>query len=441
MDYSKMVSQYEGNDIILTKRQSKKLKKLVEYVKANSTLGAELYKDICPDFTLRELPVTTKEVIMQDYDHWITTSDFTLKELEEFAADGNMAGEMYKGKYSVCETSGSTGYPFYMAYDWVESGVMVREMNRTVKTKFAFYRPACFLFPDDKHMISVCTVKHSLRKYPIMKNSLILKNSNVSNEEIVTFLNDIQPKILCTYVSTAEMLASEQIKGNLHVDLKEIMIGGETLLLKTREYIQSAFQCKVRSRYASTEAGGIAMDCDCGRMHIHNKDLIIEPVDEYNNPVPVGKKAHKMLITALAEKTVPIIRYEVNDKVTIHNEPCNCGNKAPWIEVEGRTADPPFLLKNDKGEVSISTFILFIKTMGLGNVRKIQLILHGYDQLECRVDFMENVDELEAFEEIKRILTDSFANVHVHNVKIYLSNEKPQIDPVTYKFKFAYQIL
>ena len=83
MDYSKMVSQYEGNDIILTKRQSKKLKKLVEYVKANSTLGAELYKDICTDFTLRELPVTTKEVIMQDYDHWITTSDFTLKELEE----------------------------------------------------------------------------------------------------------------------------------------------------------------------------------------------------------------------------------------------------------------------------------------------------------------------------------------------------------------------
>ena len=175
-------------------------------------------------------------------------------------------------------------------------------------------------------------------------------------------------------------------------------------------------------------------------MHLHNKDLIIEPVDENNNPVPVGQKAHKLLITALGEKTVPLIRYEFLDKVTIHNEPCKCGNKAPWIEVEGRSVEPPFTFKNDKDEVFISTFILYVKTTGLGGVRKIQLILHGYDQLECRVDFLEGADEQEVFTEIKRLLTDCLANVNVHNVNIYLSDEKPQIDPVTNKFKFAYQV-
>lgn len=441
MDVLHKVSQYVGSAIILTPKQNRKLKKLVKYVKVHSPKIAELYKGIEKNFELRDLPITTKEMIMKNYDEWITTSDFTLKDLEEFAADEKMAGELYKNKYCICETSGSTGYPFFMAYDKKESAVMVKEMNATLKTKFVIHRPACFLYPIDKHIISVCTAKHSIRKYPFLKKEFVLKNSNVLMDEIVDFLNRLQPKIICTYVGTAEMLAAEQTKGKLHINLKEIIIGGETLLPKTREYIEKAFQCKMYSLYGSTESSGIAIDCDCGHMHLHNENLIVEPVDEDYNPVPVGQKAHKILITALLEKTVPIIRYEVSDKVTIHNEPCKCGKKTPWIEVEGRTVEPPFTFQSDRGEVSLSTFILFVKTMGLGDVRKIQLVLHGYDQLECRVDFMEGVDEETVFEGIKRILSDSLTNVCVNNVNIYLSDEKPQIDPVTNKFKFAYQII
>lgn len=440
MDYSNKVSRYVGKNVILTKRQNKKLKQLVEYVKANSPAMAELYKEIGENFSLRDLPVTTKEMIMKDYDHWITTSDFTLKKLQEFVADKNTTGELYQGKYSVCETSGSTGYPLYMAYNKAESAVIVRGMNETLKAKYVIYTPSCFLCPTSKHNLSMCTVKHSYRKYPIMRKMLHLYDSNVPLEQMVDFLDRIQPKIVCTYTSSMEILAGEQEKGNLHLKPKEIILGGETLTPKMREYIKSIFHCKVRSFYAATETGGIAVDCDCERMHLHNKDLIIEPVDENNNPVPVGQKAHKLLITALGEKTVPLIRYEFLDKVTIHNEPCKCGNKAPWIEVEGRSVEPPFTFKNDKDEVVISTFILYVKTTGLGGVRKIQLILHGYDQLECRVDFLEGADEQEVFTEIKRLLTDCLANVNVHNVNIYLSDEKPQIDPVTNKFKFAYQV-
>ena len=441
MNYSKKLPQYVGTDIILTKKQNRQLKELVKYVKKHSPRLAELYKGIDDNFNLRDLPVTTKEMIMKDYDNWITTSDFTLRDLEEYTANVNQAGELYQDKYIVVETSGSTGYPFYMAYNRAESSVMTSKVNETLNTKFILYRPACFLFPFDKHILSICTTKHSIRKYPLMKKYLILKDSNIPMEEMVEFLNEVQPKILCTYVSTVEMLAKEQIKGNLHLNLKEIIMGGENLSTKTRKYFQEMFQCNVRSVYASTEASGIAADCDYGHMHLHNDSLIVEPVDENNNPVSVGEKAHKILVTSLYEKTVPLIRYEISDKVIIHNTPCKCGNKAPWVEVEGRTVEQPFIFKNERGEVTISTFMLFVKTMGLPNVRKIQLVLHGYDQLECRVDFIENVGEQETFEDIKRILTDSLTKMDVKNVNIYLSNEKPQIDSVTHKFKFAYQIL
>ena len=441
MYYFNKMPQYVERNIILSKKQSRQLKQLVNYVRKNSPAMAKLYQGIGDDFTLRDLPITTKEMIMRDYDNWITTSDFTLKDLEEFVADESLAGELYQGKYTVVETSGSTGYPFYIAYNRKESSKMNSAMSKNQKMKFVLNRPACYLFPFDKHILSICSAKEGLRKYPLMKKHAILKDSNIPIEEMVDFLNKLQPKIICTYVSTIEALAKEQIKGTLRLKLKEVFTGGETLSQKTREHIESVFGCRMRSMYASTEASAIALDCDYGHMHLHNDSLIVEPVDENYHPVPEGEKSHKILITSLYERTVPIIRYVVSDKVTIHNTPCKCGNQSPWVEVEGRSVEPPFIFKNADEEVAVSTFMLFVKTMGMPNVRKIQLILHGYEQLECRVDFIENIGEQESFEEIKRIFADSLEKFNVKDVNIYLSDEKPQIDPLTRKFKFAYQIV
>ena len=96
-------------------------------------------------------------------------------------------------------------------------------------------------------------------------------------------------------------------------------------------------------------------------------------------------------------------------------------------------------VKNET-EINVPTFVLFVKTMGMPNIRKIQLILHQNERLECRIDFIEDRNEKEAFEEIKKILNDSLNGYGVYDVDIYLSDRKPEIDPQTRKFKFAYQI-
>lgn len=95
MDYSRKVPQYKGTDIVLTKKQNRKLKKLVNYVKAKSPAMAKLYQGIGDEFSLRDLPPTNKEMLMRDYENWITTSDFNLKDLEEYASDLSLAGELY----------------------------------------------------------------------------------------------------------------------------------------------------------------------------------------------------------------------------------------------------------------------------------------------------------------------------------------------------------
>ncbi|MBP3325238.1 MAG: hypothetical protein J6L77_02310 [Coprococcus sp.] len=438
---SKRFQEFTNTTVIPTKKQNRKLKKLVKYAKTHSPRIAKLYETIGDEFTLQDLPVTNKQLIMQDFDNWTTASDFTLNELKAFTSNPNNAGEKFKRKYSVCKTSGSTGNPFFMAYNPIESEFMAKHMNACMNSTALLYGPSVFLFPISQHMISICSIKKSQRKYPLIKNSLILQESTVSTQEIIDRLNEIQPAILVTYTSSAELLAGEQIKGTLHLNLKAISVGGETISAKTRDYIQDAFQCKVRSIYACTEASGIAVECKCNHLHLHNTGLILEPVDEYNNPVPVGQTAYKLLVTVLYQKTVPLIRYELHDRVTVHNTPCPCGNKSPWLEVEGRSAIAPFIFKTKTGEVSIFLLALLFTVEAIDAVRRIQVVLHGYDRFECRIDFMEGADETSTFEKVKNIFARCFEQNNIDNVQIYLSDQKPQIDLKTGKFVKAYQIL
>ena len=437
----KKFSQYIDKQIILTKKQEKQLHSLIDYAKKHSPRFAELYKDIPEDFTLQDLPVTNKQFIMEDYDNWCTASDFTLEELKQFTADPEKAGKLFKHKYTVCKTSGSTGTPFFMVYDRRECNHMYINMSADMGLKCVLHRPSVFLYPIKQHMISICSFNKSHRTFPLMRPFLKLLDSNISTSEIIAKLNKTQPKLLMSYPSSVELLASEQIKGNLHLNLKEIVVGGETLSEKTRTYIEDAFDCRVRSFYASTEASGIASDCLHNHMHIHNPGIILEPVDEHNQPVPAGQLAHKVLLTVLYEKTIPLIRYELNDKIIIHNEPCSCGNTTPWITVEGRTPASPFIFKNTHGDdVPIFTSSLLVVIEGVASVRRVQLILHGHTELECRVDFMEGADTQKTFKKIKKILSDCLNKNNVHNVSIYLSTKQPQVDPVTHKFVKAYQI-
>lgn len=149
----------------------------------------------------------------------------------------------------------------------------------------------------------------------------------------------------------------------------------------------------------------------------------------------------KLLLTVLYQKIVPLIRYELHDRVTVHNIPCPCGNKSPWLKVEGRSAVSPFIFKTENGEVSIFILALLFTVEAIEDIRRIQIVLHGYDRLECRIDFMEGAHELKAFEKVKNIFARCLQQNNIDNVEIYLSDQKPQIDSKTGKFVKAYQIL
>ena len=78
------------------KIQKRRLKKLVRHVKANSPYFARLYKDIGEDFNLSDLPITTKEMMMENFDEWITDSSINWMQVDEFKRDKSNIGHRIK---------------------------------------------------------------------------------------------------------------------------------------------------------------------------------------------------------------------------------------------------------------------------------------------------------------------------------------------------------
>jgi phenylacetate-CoA ligase len=78
--------------------------------------------------------------------------------------------------------------------------------------------------------------------------------------------------------------------------------------------------------YVMTEAGLIGTECQHrAGVHVSEDLVLVETVDEANQPVPPGVPAAKVLVTNLANYAQPLIRYEVTDRVTLSSEPCPCG--------------------------------------------------------------------------------------------------------------------
>jgi phenylacetate-coenzyme A ligase PaaK-like adenylate-forming protein len=93
--------------------------------------------------------------------------------------------------------------------------------------------------------------------------------------------------------------------------------------------------------YAATETGGIAAECHHHQgMHLFEDLVIPEVVDDHYRPVPPGHPGDRLLVTVLFSRTIPLIRYELTDRVRLATAACPCGLSFRLVEaIEGRTDD------------------------------------------------------------------------------------------------------
>ncbi len=205
------------------------------------------------------------------------------------------------------------------------------------------------------------------------------------------------------------------------------MTGGEKLNDDVREYLSKVFGCYVQTNYSCTKGGTVACECTERHFHINDDWIIVEAVDENNQPVPFGTQSAKVLLTNLANKICPIIRFEITDRIILHKEPCACGNSRPWLTLEGRTDD---ILVFGNG-IKFAPLPLYAILKEVQGIERFQLIQHVNDRLEL---WLIAKNKQEQFAKAKQAIEAHLRQNGV-DAKIYLSNSDPSADPISGKFK------
>jgi len=96
--------------------------------------------------------------------------------------------------------------------------------------------------------------------------------------------------------------------------------------------------------------------------------------------------SHTVLLTNLANRIQPLIRYDMGDSIIVNPEPCKCGNFLPAIRVQGRH-DAILNFRGTSGR-TVQVLPLALTTVveeGAG-VHRFQLIQDGPDSLSLRLD-------------------------------------------------------
>lgn len=432
-----MILTYQADKMTKEKRQAlqqKRLKELVHYVKENSPYFSKLYKGLDENTSLSQLPPTNKIEMMTHFDEWMTDRSITREKVDHFMSDLSNIGKKLDGKYLVYTTSGSTGNPCIVLYDDttvnVSSAIGVLRSFARKQDMQKFMKQggkSMALFADNGFYLATGSVRYNLQKMPWKKNKMMTYDIRRPMWEIVDKLNEFQPSMLGCYPTALELIASEQERGNLKIHPAIIMTGGEKLNPDVRERLSRTFGCTVQTNYSCTEGGTMACECTGQHFHINDDWVILEAVDENNQPVPLGTQSAKLLLTSLANKACPIIRFEVTDRVVMHEEACACGSTKPWLTLEGRTDD---ILTFENG-VSIAPLSLYALLKEVHGIQRFQLIQTKEDQLELRLE-AENTEQL--FAEAKKAV-EAYLKQNGVCAQVFLSEEKPQANPVSGKFK------
>ena len=185
----------------------------------------------------------------------------------------------------------------------------------------------------------------------VLLRTTLIPAFNLNEDNLQAFLEKIRtikPKMLFGYPSVFDLLAKHALKHEVQMDnlgIKVAFVTSERLYDYQRENIEKVFGCPVANGYGGRDSGFIAHQCPSGSMHISSEDIIVELINREGQPVADGELG-EIVITHLASKDFPFIRYRTGDIASFQPEPCKCGRGLPVLkEIQGRDTD--FIVARD----------------------------------------------------------------------------------------------
>lgn len=435
-----------GTPEMLATRQQERLNELVKFARANSRFYAGKYRGLPETITdLSMLPPVTKGELMEHFDDVVTDPSVRKEDVLKHISDLGNIGKPFLGKYMVWTTSGTTGTPgiFLEDKNWdaVITAVNVLRMGGewytmdVIRGMMKAGGNSASVFAGNGHFLGVTMLERQRNSNRSRGKRIRLVPVTLPIHEIVKQLNELQPAMFSGYASALGLLAQEQLEGRLNIHPSIVISSAEPLSPENRALIQQAFGVPPRNNYGCSEGGVMGYECNHGRMHINADWVLFEPVDADHSPVPAGQLSDRTLITNLANRVMPIIRYELGDRVTLLPEKCDCGITLPVVKVEGRT-DEILRFRSSNGQsIPVLPLALWSVLKETPGVLKFQAIQTAPDVLKIRLEVYHAEECEQVWKQVFSNACDYLNKQGLENVRVIRAEEPPMRDPKSGKFR------
>jgi phenylacetate-CoA ligase len=350
--------------------QEEQLQVLLQYVNKNSKFYSDLFKENNIDIKdiktledLQKLPFTTKDDLYEQNDDFICvdkrkivdyiTTSGTLGDPVTFAMTDTDLERLAYNEYISFKCSDGSPNDIYQ---------LMVTLDRRFMAGMAYFlgikKMGAGMVRVGNGMIELQwdTIRRIKPNALVAVPSFILKLIEYAEANGIDYKNSSIKKAIC---------------------IGESLRNPDFTLNTLGQRIKEKWPIKLYSTYASTEMG--AAFAECGESiggHHRPELLLVEFVDEYNNPVAEGESG-ELVITTLGVEGMPLIRFKTGDVVEHHTEACKCGRnsmrlgpvigrKNEMIKYKGTTLYPPALydILNDMDYVE--NYIIEVSTNQIG---------------------------------------------------------------------------
>lgn len=192
-------------------------------------------------------------------------------------------------------------------------------------------------------------------------------------DRFVAEIRRMRPRMLFGYPSALSHIASHAEKRGIAMNdlgVRVAFVTSERLYDEQRATIERIFGCRVANGYGGRDAGFIAHQCPQGGMHLTTEDIVVEIVDAQGRVLPSGHSG-EIVVTHLATRDYPFIRYRTGDMGVLDSQACPCGRGLPLLkEIHGRATD--FVVAAD-GTVMHGLALVYI-LRELAGVRQFKIV-------------------------------------------------------------------
>lgn len=298
--------------------QDKKLQKLLYYAYDHSTYYRKTFeqrgitREHIDRLPLSAFPTMDKKMLMEHFDEIVTVPDIRQEELRKFDEKTSSDEKLFREKYHVVHSSGSTGVPRYFVYDasaWnqmllgiIRGALWDMTMPQILKLLSGGLR-ILYIAATDGRYGGAMAVGDGIDGVGAEQRFLDIKTPL---SEWVHTVRDFKPDIIIGYPSAIKILGGLVESSEVSVNVCRVISCGEPLAPGLRSYLEKIFGAVVVNFYGASESLALGVETNGTEgMYLFDDMNYIEIING------------KMYLTSLYNYAQPLIRYEISDQLTL----------------------------------------------------------------------------------------------------------------------------